>query len=190
MAKKKEKKVVNIDAVNIDIDYDKLAEALVKAQSKYDNELILREEKIQQEHRENRNAVLGRKDYSGEKRWFVRKVKEVWSKVQLVFRVLFISKKDAQYLSGLNLLFQGITETIFALVRYGLYLVSATLIFLFIWDEHNPTYIIYTIAAFLYAQIFRLVQFEIERITDREYVLAIFAAIVSVISLVVSIVLR
>lgn len=34
MAKKKERKIFNIDEVNIEIDYDKLADAIVKAQDK------------------------------------------------------------------------------------------------------------------------------------------------------------
>lgn len=38
MAKKKERKIFNIDEVNIEIDYDKLAEAIVKANEKQTNQ--------------------------------------------------------------------------------------------------------------------------------------------------------
>ena len=190
MGKRKEKTAVHIDTLNLEIDYDKLADAIVRAQAKYNKELQQQEEDVRKEQIQIRNTVLGRKDYTNEKRWFFRKVKEAWNNVQMVFRILFIPKAHAQYLSGVNMLFRGVTESIFALARYGLYIVAIALLYNFIFVKQLADYLIYAVVAFLYAQIFRLVQFEVERIKDREYVLAIFGAIISVIGLAVSIVLR
>ena len=44
MAKKKERKIFNIDEVNIEIDYDKLAEAIVKANEKQANQYSMSRE--------------------------------------------------------------------------------------------------------------------------------------------------
>lgn len=44
MAKKKERKIFNIDEVNIEIDYDKLADAIVKANEKQANQYSISRE--------------------------------------------------------------------------------------------------------------------------------------------------
>ena len=44
MAKKKERKIFNIDEVNVEIDYDKLAEAIVKANEKQANQYSMSRE--------------------------------------------------------------------------------------------------------------------------------------------------
>ena len=44
MAKKKERKIFNIDEVNIEIDYDKLADAIVKANEKQTNQYSMSRE--------------------------------------------------------------------------------------------------------------------------------------------------
>ena len=44
MAKKKERKIFNIDEVNIEIDYDKLAEAIVKANETQTNQYSMSRE--------------------------------------------------------------------------------------------------------------------------------------------------
>lgn len=174
----------------VEIDYKKLALAIIEAQVMFENEKLKQQISQSEETFKKRNEILGRKDYSDERRWIVRKPKEVINTIVVTFKTLFIKKKDAQYLSGANMLFQSLTTIFFAFVRYALYAVALYLVWHGITNNEYVTHGVWSVAAFIYAQIFRVIQFEIERMQDREYLMAIFAAIVSVLSLVASIILR
>ena len=192
--KRKETNIINIDDLeiqnSIEIDYRKLAVAIIEAQVMIENEKLKLQISQSEEAFKKRNEILGRKDYSDERRWIVRKLKEFINAIVVIFKTLFIKKKDAQYLSGTNMLFQGLTTIFFACIRYGLYAMALYFFWHGITNNEYITHSVYSVAAFIYAQIFRVIQFEIERMKDREYLMAIFAAIVSVLSLVASLILR
>lgn len=192
--KKKDANIINIAELEInntvEIDYRKLAAAIIEAQTIVDNEKIKLQITQVEDATKKRNEILGVKDYSDERRWLVKKWKEFVNSIVFFFKTIFIKKKDAQYLSGINMLFRGLIIIFFAFIRYGLYAMAVYFIWYGIANNKYVTHGVYALAAFLYAQLFRLVQFEVERMKDREYLMAIFAAIVSVLSLVISIISR
>jgi hypothetical protein len=174
----------------VQIDYKQLAIALVEAQLLLADKERERQVLETEEEKRKRFEALGKKDFSSEKRWIVRKIKELINSISVIFHILFIKRSDAQYLSGTNVLFRGMTLMIFGGAKLGLYALAIYLIVQGIINKEYATYGIWAVAAVLYAQIFRITQFEIERIKDQEYLVAIFATIISVVSLVVSIFLR
>ena len=191
---KQQPQVIHIEELEIenkvDIDYDKLAQAISKAMLMHEQEKEVAQKKQKEEYKQKRDEALGRKDYSHEKNRLVRIVKKVWNTICVFFRILFISKKKAKYLSAVNGLFQSVTEGVFASLRYGMYFLTIVLVFRGFAQEQICAHCIYAVLAFVYGQIFRLAQFEVAEMKDKEYLLAVFAALISVISLIVSIFMR
>ena len=194
MGRKKNSDIVNVNELKIDqkidIDYKKLADAIIAAHHELEKERIALQTRKDDEARQQRKKTIGLKDYSNVRNWPLRKVKEFLNAVCVIVKILFIKKEDAKNLSGTNMLFQGITELFFAFIRYGLYIATAILVVRGIVLGDIVLHIVYAIAAFLYAQIFRLAQWEMARMKDREYIMAVFAAILSVLSLIISLILR
>lgn len=85
---------------------------------------------------------------------------------------------------------QSITATFFHLIKVMLWILSLAFIGVCIYHVNmafgllNLCYIGFAIIAFMLASIFRLMAIETEQITDRERVLGIFTAVMSVIPMI------
>lgn len=172
---------------NIELDYSKLAQAVLDAeQMRQQAEERLAEEK-RQDILKQRVEALGEKDFSYIKNWFVRNLRTALNKLAVFFRLLFVPKKIAKNISAVDSLFRAATSGLFFIIRIVLYVITAALLYLLV-KKLNLVYFLYGIAAFVSAQIFRIAQIEVDYMKDREYLMAIFASIIAIVSLVVTII--
>lgn len=192
MAKKKDKPQVinNIGEINLEIDYDKLAEAIVKAKQ------------IEEDNATKKNAEdlaawrrsIGKKDHE-DKKGLMKKIFVVCNRIKVSTKIIFYPKKKKLYNSMTGAFMQGITTAFFNLIKWFLWLLSAAFILsIFLHGEVEFTILDYitcvgrAILAFVVAGIFRLMAIETEQLTDRERILGIFTAVVAVIPMIESIV--
>ena len=188
MAKKKEKQQIinNIQNLNLEIDYDKLAEAIVKAQE------------IEKAREEEENASLlakwreevGHKEHS-DKEGFVKWVFCTCNKIKVVWNIMFISKKKHIATSPTSAFIQSLTSSFFVLIQW---LLTAFAIGFLVAIVYHPNirYSVgerflfgsFTLLAFMLSRVFRLMAIEIEQMSNREQVLGVFTAVVSVIPLI------
>lgn len=192
MAKKKSSPTVvnNIESVNMEIDYDKLAEAIVKAKE------------IEKEKESQQNAYdvaewrksIGVKDYE-DKKGIEKKVFLFFNNLKVFLCLLFFPKKKEIKVSMTGIFMQSITTVFFNVIKLMLWVLSAMFICFVIFHGNMAfgffdyfRYISLAVMAFLLAGIFRLMAIETEHITDRERVLGIFTAVMSVIPMVETIV--
>lgn len=172
---------------NIELDYSKLAQAVLDAeQMRQQAEEKLAEEK-RQEILKQRVEALGEKDFSYIKNWFVRNLRTALNKLAVFIRLLFVPKEIAKNISAVDSLFRAATSGLFFIIRIVLYVITAVLLYLLV-TELNLVYFLYGIAAFVSAQIFRIAQIEVDYMKDREYLMAIFASIIAIVSLAVTII--
>lgn len=172
---------------NIELDYSKLAQAVLDAeQLRQQAEEKLAEEK-RQEILKQRVEALGEKDFSYIKNWFVRNLRTALNKLAVFIRLLFVPKEIAKNISAVDSLFRAATSGLFFIIRIVLYVITAVLLYLLV-TELNLVYFLYGIAAFVSAQIFRIAQIEVDYMKDREYLMAIFASIIAIVSLAVTII--
>lgn len=172
---------------NIELDYSKLAQAVLDAeQMRQQAEEKLAEEK-RQEILKQRVEALGEKDFSYIKNWFVRNLRTALNKLAVFIRLLFVPKEIAKNISAVDSLFRAATSGLFFIIRLVLYVITAVLLYLLV-TELNLVYFLYGIAAFVSAQIFRIAQIEVDYMKDREYLMAIFASIIAIVSLAVTII--
>jgi len=172
---------------NIELDYSKLAQAVLDAeQMRQQAEERLAEEK-RQDILKQRVEALGEKDFSYIKNWFVRNLRTALNKLAVFIRLLFVPKEIAKNISAVDSLFRAATSGLFFIIRIVLYVITAVLLYLLV-TELNLVYFLYGIAAFVSAQIFRIAQIEVDYMKDREYLMAIFASIIAIVSLAVTII--
>ena len=192
MAKKKEKPQVinNIQELNLEIDYDKLAEAIVKAKQ-------IEEENATKKKAEELAAwrkSIGINNHD-DKKGIIKIVSVFFNRLKVSTKIIFYPKKKKLYNSMTGAFMQGISTAFFNLIKWFLWLLSAAFILsIFLHGEVEFTILDYitcvgrAILAFVVAGIFRLMAIETEQLTDRERILGIFTAVVAVIPMIESIV--
>ena len=192
MAKRKDKPQVinNIQELNLEIDYDKLAEAIVKAKQ-------IEEENATKKKAEELAAwrkSIGVNNHE-DKKGIIKAIFVIFNRLKVFTKIIFYPKKKKLYNSMTGAFMQGITTTFFNLIKWFLWLLSAAFILsIFLHGEVEFTILDYitcvgrAILAFVVAGIFRLMAIETEQLTDRERILGIFTAVVAVIPMIESIV--
>ena len=188
MAKKKNNQTVvnNIESVNLDIDYDKLAEAIVKAQQKAKEQQIKEKEQAFIEWR----AELGYKEHN-DKHGLRKMLLVTGNRFIYAFRLMFVSKKRKIETSFSAILLQTLLVDFFKFLKLGTLISSIFFIgFMFYHPDfifENYDYFVLSslaIFSFLYSRFFRLISIEIDQMNDKEQLLSLFTAVVAIIPLV------
>ena len=192
MAKKKDKPQVinNIQKLNLEIDYDKLAQAIVKAKQ-IEEENAAKKKAADLEEWKRSLGVNKHEDKKGIK----KKIYVFCNNVKVFFNLIFFSKKKKVRVSMTGAFMQSITAAFFHLIKVMLWILSLAFISVCIYHGNmafsllNYVYYIgFAIIAFMLASIFRLMAIETEQITERERVLGVFTAVMSVIPMIETIV--
>lgn len=188
--KKKDANIINIDELEIEskveIDYDKLAQAIVKAKQ-IEEEIAAKKKAADLEEWKRSLGVNNHEDKKGiKKKFFV-----FFNRAKVFLNLIFFSKKKKVRVSMTGAFMQSITAMFFHMIKVMLWILSLAFISVCVYhgnmafDLLNYVYYIgFAIIAFMLASIFRLMAIETEQITDRERVLGIFTAVMSVIPMI------
>ena len=216
MAKKKDKPQVinNIGEINLEIDYDKLAEAIVKANSLYQEKIKEQEKEKKIKNRmkafENMN-MLKYFDKDGNTKKELKKR----HKLIIVLKSLFAKDKNWELILNTSdeyLEFSILPTTInllpyvlFLLIEWGLYFLSGGLLIYAITQiainfSHIPWYIllkenifriVLAISSFILSRGFiRFLKIDCKHSNDKHYMLNFLALVVSVVAIIVAIIVR
>ena len=175
---KKTPNIVNIEELEIEneieIDYKKLAESICEAiqlSKKADNELV---KKAREEILKQRTEYLGEKDFSHIKNWLWRNIRTILNKGIVFLKILFVPRHIAKSISAVDSLFKLITALFFGIARMVLYVAVFSLLML-------P----YAFVTFVFAQLIRIAQIEVEYMEDRGYLMAISGTLIAIASLII-----
>ena len=188
--KKKDANIINIDELEIEskveIDYDKLAQAIVKAKQ-IEEEIAAKKKAADLEEWKRSLGVNNHED----KKEIKKKLFVFFNRAKVFLNLIFFSKKKKVRVSMTGAFMQSITAMFFHMIKVMLWILSLAFISVCIYhanmafDLLNYVYYIgFAIIAFMLASIFRLMAIETEQITDRERVLGIFTAVMSVIPMI------
>ena len=188
MANKEDKPQVinNIQELNLEIDYDKLAEAIVKAKQIEDENAAKKKVSELEEWRKSIGVNNHENKKGIKKKFFV-----CCNRIKVFFKLIFFSRKKKLHSSITGAFMQSITATFFSVIKWILWILSFAFIGVSIshgnmmFDLLDYVYCIgFAIIAFMLGSIFRLMAIETEQIKERERVLGIFTAIMSVIPMI------
>lgn len=208
MAKRISKKIVNnIDSVNIEIDYDKLAKAIIKAQKEAEEQN--KKEQLQAEELYRKETIKRRIENLGCENDFdeAGTPKNKKAMIKLVWK--FIKCKET-FLKDIGLLgdtVNCIVSLVFLLIEWALYLLSvgfliygigqpiynyvATNTFSFLQISVFATSLMYALVSFVVSRlVIRTLKIECKYNKDSNYMLNFLAVIIAVIAVLVSVVVR
>lgn len=187
---KKTPNIVNIEELEIEneieIDYIKLAESICEAiqlSKKADDEHA---QKARKDILKQRTEYLGEKDFSHVKNWLWRNIRTILNKGFVFLKILFVPRHIAKNISAVDSLFKLITSLFFGIVRMILYIVVGCLV-VFTFIQKTPILLLYGAGLFMFAQLIRIAQIEVEYMEDRGYLMAISGTIIAIASLVIAI---
>lgn len=169
----------------VEIDYDKLAEAIVRA-----NQI----QKVKEKEEEEKAFVewrrsLGYKEHA-DKTGFTKKVFSICNRWKMVLNLMFFPKKKKMLTSPTGIFLQECIAGFFRLVKTMLTLSAAVFTILLFYHPDIDfgilevvTIIVFALLSFLLSRLFRLMAIEIEQMSNREQLLGVFSAIITVFSL-------
>lgn len=177
----------NVFRSTTEIDYEKLAKEMVKAQQEAEEQKEIARQKKEEKQREEiiakRKEILKEKDFSYIKCGFWRVIRTFFNTLRVFINILFLRKKDLKYFTAFVKL---ITILFMFVIRITLYAVVIALIVLMFAGFNFAVCIAFAFATFTIAQLLRIATNEIDNIENREYSLAIFSSLIGIVALIVA----
>ena len=195
----------------IEIDYDKLAQSIIKAHneiSRLEEEKRKKEEEKEKiefekqtaERKIERHKVIGFKEYPKGENLFFKIIHLFRNFVSVFFHFLFFKKENVISDSATYSIIQTTTIIIYTIIKWFLYLLSLIcfLMTFFTWNTQlnafsyntifKAEYIYYSLFLFVIARAFRIAIFEIDCIEDRNYLFTIFTSTTSFLAMLIAII--
>ena len=174
-------------------DYKELANAIVLAQKEAEALREKEQEQLREKQQQEWEKVLGKKVYLKEN--CVTKILHRWrNSVVPFFKIMFLSREEVEGDRATFVLLRSALRLLFEAVKLFLYLITIGLIATSIYSVEQKTFafslmpLIYALFAFMMGRIFRVAGFEIEKMTDRNYLLSILSAVTALIAMILAMV--
>lgn len=192
--KKPDRDIVNINELEIEnkieIDYDKLAKAIVKANAEAEHKKKEERERKEAEDEKRIKEILGEKDFSHIKRKTVREFRRAYNSFKVMLRILTLSREKAEYFDALFPLIGMLTSFLLFVIGLAFYALAGIALYVsFQYGLFAFTYgIMFALLFIMFARIIRIARFEIERIEDASHLMNISMTIISVVTLVLAVI--
>ncbi len=176
-------------------DYQKFADAMFEAQKRAKDAEIKDADAKKQEKLKEWHKILRYKEYPESKHKIVNWFHKARNGIVVFYSLMTIKRKDAILDVATNSLLHLALDAILAIIKLGLYLVAACFAIASIYSlqqkaivPFNIAYLCYSIISFMFARIVRLAQFEVDKISDKEYLLGLLSAITSFVAMVLAVI--
>ena len=171
------------------IDEKVFACEIIKAYEEYERGKIIEKEREDKKRQEEWLRILNQKQYPLNEKGILRKYHKVRNDFFLFKNLLFIKAKDVRDMRATFGLMQLAVIGIFSLCKWILYLCAANMIY-GVWSGTIEIAIGCMLAVILwvFARIFRIASFEMEKIDKENLIIAIFSGVLSFVAVVIAIV--
>ena len=172
--KKQQPKPQNyIENINADIDYDKLAKAIVNAQNQVDEDKAKEQDRQREERLKEWHKIVRYKECSensGKIKVFLYNIRNAFCGF---YSLITFKRGNAKNDHTTFSLLQFATSSLFDIIQLLLYIITVFIVVAVI-QNNKPIWLIYGLGSFTFARMFRVASFEIDNIKDRQYLIAIF----------------
>lgn len=180
----------NSSSISIkNIDEKVLAREIIKAHEEYEHYRQTEKEKEEKKRQEEWLKTLNQKEYPSNEKWIWRKYHQIRNDFFLFKNLLFIKAKDVKDMRATFGLMRLAVIGIFALCKWILYLCASAMVY-GVWSKaiELPLGLMIAFVLWVFARIFRIASFEIEKIEDGNLIIAIFSGVLSFVAVVIAIV--
>jgi len=181
----------SIDKLELEtkIDYDKLAQAINKASA----DLEAQKEKVNAERKDKilkkRNEILNEQDFSHIKCRPLREIKTFLNSIEVAYRLLTLSRENAQHFSTLKGLTKMLTTFLVFLIEITFYAFALILVGISFSGGILALYCgIFAILFVVFGRLIRLARFEIERMEDDAQLMNIAMMVIALMTLIATII--
>lgn len=178
----------------IEIDYDKLADAIVNAHNRIKEQEQIEQCEEQEKQEARWHTVIHYKNYPETRNIFLRGIREVRNAVAVLFSVVFFRKKYAKDdIVSFGLMRMAIVSTL-GLIKVTLYLAALLLFRCVFYSFDDKTwiarsiYLLYSFVTFVFARMFRVAAFEADNPNDKQSIIGILSALSAFLALIVAII--
>lgn len=178
----------------VEIDYDKLADAIVKAHDRIKLQEQIEQDNEQKQSNDQWNSIIHYKNYPETRNIFLRGVWEFRNLITVLFSIVFFKKKYANDDVVTFGLMRLALSSLFRIIKWLLYAVFLIMLFGIFYSLERkewitqPIYILYSFGALLFARLFRVAEFEAENMHDRQNLIGILSALSAFLALIVAII--
>ena len=170
--------------IDICIDQHTLAKAIFEANC------LLREDRDKKSadalrHKEEkRKEILGLKDYSHIKNKQYKRIRESLNQLHCNWKVLNLSKNEAQYFTTISALTKILTNALLSLIQIVLYAICVVFFIVAFFAKTLFFHcILVSVLFFVLGRFVRIAKFEVENIEDNGYLLNIAMMVTAVVTL-------
>ena len=159
---------------------------------KYTQEKEIEKKETEEKQRKNiiakRKEILKEQDFSNIKCRLWRFIRTFFNTWRVYINIMRLSKENIKYFSAVDSLINIANALLFRIFRIVLYLVALFAVTLIFFKMNIVVCVVVAFASFTIAQLIRIAENEVENMTERDYAVAIFSGLISVMSLIVSII--
>lgn len=176
-------------------DYQKFTAAMVEAQKQV-KEIERREENIETQNKQVEwEKILGCKEYPSSKYKIVNCFHSVLNYFKAFWKIMTFKKEDAKFDVATVIMLRFSISAMLGLIKVVLYFISIGLVVASFYSFAEKDFIPFKFSGILFsfvpcilARIIRMVQFEIENIHDRNYLIGILSSMASFIAIILAII--
>lgn len=178
----------------VSIDYDRLAETIVKAHERIKEREQTEQLKEQELQKEDWHKKIKYKEYDETKNIFIRGWHEVRNGFTTFASIIAFKRKYAESDNVTFGLMRMALSLLFGILKLLLYIVALILLLLAFYSYEQrvlvvqPIYILYSFLAFVFARLFRVAAYEVENMHDRQNLIGILSALSAFLALIVAII--
>lgn len=183
-----QQKQKGITQVN-EIEESTLTQAIVKAYQ------IIEENKKEEENRLANRAkkewqkVIGQKEYPENEKWYLKKVHEIRNNWNAMWSLFFFKSENVRDIRTTLGLMQLAVIGIFTICKWCLYFISLAMVYSVLTNGVDVIlHLSFAFATWMFARVFRIAVFEIEKMKDGNLLIAIFSGCISFTAMVVAII--
>ena len=176
---------------NIDFDYDKFTEAIIKAEKKITEEKIRKQKEENDEFQKNWEKALGLKQ--NDQNEILKEIFQFWN---VFIGIITFKKKNIIGENAIYILFKLINSFLLGLYQLILYLITIILTKNYIinpiisktFSVKNLYLAVLILFSFIFAQLIRIAKLEMENSTDKDAIMSVFNAVIAFTAMILTVI--
>lgn len=180
----------------IEIDYDKLAMAIVKAHqisAENDKTNSLKQE---QKSKQEWNDIIGYKEYPENENCFLKRVHSIKNDLTIFVKTIFFKKENAKADYITFSLLKMVLSGLIGIIKWIFYVFAVILLLSTFFKIENKCifltlkieYLSFAFGFFIIACILRIAVFEVENMKDRTLLMSILSVLISIVAAILALV--
>ncbi len=183
-----QQKQKEITQVN-EIEESALTQAIVRAYQIIEKNKKEEEARLANQAKKEWQRVIGQKEYPDNEKWFWKKIHAIRNNWNAMWSLFFFKSENVRDIRTTLGLMQLAVIGIFTICKWCLYFISLAMVYLILINGVDVvSHLSFAFVTWMFARVFRIAVFEIEKMKDGNLLIAIFSGCISFAAMVVAII--